>query len=169
MLDIRDRYGITQITFDEESNPNQFKIGRKLSMEDVISVRGIVQPRKEGAVRKDLATGEIEVDVIEIEVLNETAPLPFVVSDRESASEDFRLKYRYMELRTKELQSYMDIRHRTSQAVRSYLSDDGFMEIETPYLMRSTPEGARDYLVPSRIHKGNFTRFLSHLRLTSSF
>ncbi len=149
-VDIRDRYGITQITFDEESNSNQFKIGRKLSMEDVISVRGIVQPRKEGAVRKDLATGEIEVDVIEIELLNETAPLPFVVSDRESASEDFRLKYRYMELRTKELQSYMDIRHRTSQAVRSYLSDDGFMEIETPYLMRSTPEGARDYLVPSR-------------------
>ena len=155
-VDIRDRYGITQITFDEESNSNQFKIGRKLSMEDVISVRGIVQPRKEGAVRKDLATGEIEVDVIEIEVLNETAPIPFVVSDRESASEDFRLKYRYMELRTKELQSYMDIRHRTSQAVRSYLSNDGFMEIETPYLMRSTPEGARDYLVPSRIHKGKF-------------
>ena len=155
-VDIRDRYGITQITFNEESHPNQFKIGRKLSIEDVISVRGSVQPRKEGAARDDLLTGEIEVEVAEIEVLNESAPLPFVVSDRESASEDFRLKYRYMELRTKELQRYMDIRHRASQSVRNYLSDDGFMEIETPYLMRSTPEGARDYLVPSRIHKGKF-------------
>ncbi|HIC51094.1 MAG TPA: Asp-tRNA(Asn)/Glu-tRNA(Gln) amidotransferase GatCAB subunit C, partial [Candidatus Marinimicrobia bacterium] len=97
-VDIRDRYGITQITFNEESHPNQFKIGRKLSIEDVISVRGSVQPRKEGAARDDLLTGEIEVEVAEIEVLNESAPLPFVVSDRESASEDFRLKYRYIEL-----------------------------------------------------------------------
>jgi len=155
-VDVRDRYGITQITFNEESHAEQFSVGRKLSIEDVISVRGTVQPRKKGAVRKNLPTGEIEVEVAEIEVLCETAPLPFVVSDRESASEDFRLKYRYLELRTKELQHYMDIRHRASQEVRSYLSGEGFMEIETPFLMRSTPEGARDYLVPSRIHKGRF-------------
>ncbi|MFQ6607199.1 MAG: aspartate--tRNA ligase [Fidelibacterota bacterium] len=155
-VDIRDRFGRTQITFNEESHPDQFQLGRKLSMEDVISIKGQVHSRKEGAVKSDLLTGEIEVEVEEIELLNEAAPLPFVVSDRESATEDFRLKYRYLELRTKELQYYMDIRHRASQAVRTYLSSRNFIEIETPFLMRSTPEGARDYLVPSRIHKGRF-------------
>ena len=125
-------------------------------MEDVLSIRGAVQNRGEGAVNPDIATGKIEVIVSEMNMLNESAPLPFVISDRNSAEEDLRLKYRYIELRTDELQQNMKVRHKTYQAVRSYLSDQGFMEMETPVLMKSTPEGARDYLVPSRIHHGQF-------------
>lgn len=155
-VDLRDRYGITQLTFNQDRFPDVFRKAKKLSMEDVISVTGTVNTRAEGAQNPDVATGGIEVEVDTIEVLSEAAPLPFLVADRESASEELRLKYRYLELRTAELQAYMALRHRTYQAVRNHLADRGFMEIETPFLMKSTPEGARDYLVPSRIHKGRF-------------
>lgn len=155
-VDIRDRYGITQLTFNEETHPNVFEIARKLSMEDVISIQGEVRARKKGAINVAISTGEIEVEVVEMEILNETKPLPFLVSNRNSAAEELRLKYRYLELRTEDLQRFMSIRHKASQSVRNYLSSQNFMEIETPFLMKSTPEGARDYLVPSRIHKGRF-------------
>ncbi|MCH8068950.1 MAG: aspartate--tRNA ligase, partial [Candidatus Marinimicrobia bacterium] len=155
-VDIRDRYGITQLTFNEETHPDIFKIARKLSMEDVISTQGEVRTRKKGAINVAISTGEIEVEVAEMKILNEAKPLPFLVSDRNSATEELRLKYRYLELRTKDLQRFMSIRHKASQSVRNYLSSQNFMEIETPFLMKSTPEGARDYLVPSRIHKGRF-------------
>lgn len=155
-VDLRDRYGITQLTFNQERFSDPFNEARKLSMEDVLSVRGTVRARKERAVNPQIATGEIEVEVEAIDVLSEAAPLPFVVSDRESALEELRLKYRYLELRTEELQKFMIVRHRTYQAVRNYLSGENFMEIETPFLMKSTPEGARDYVVPSRIHRGKF-------------
>lgn len=155
-VDIRDRYGITQLTFNEETHPNVFEIARKLSMEDVISIQGEVRSRKKGAINVAISTGEIEVEVVEMEILNETKPLPFLVSNRNSAAEELRLKYRYLELRTEDLQRFMSIRHKASQSVRNYLSSQNFMEIETPFLMKSTPEGARDYLVPSRIHKGRF-------------
>ena len=155
-VDIRDRYGKTQIIFNSEDYPGDFEAVKKLSMEDVLAVAGTVQNRGEGAVNPDMATGEIEVIVSEMDLLNEAAPLPFVISDRNSAEEDLRLKYRYIELRTDELQHNMKVRHKTYQAVRSYLSDQDFMEVETPVLMKSTPEGARDYLVPSRIHLGQF-------------
>ena len=155
-VDLRDRYGKTQIVFNSDEYAADFEAVKKLSMEDVLSIRGTVQNRGEGAVNPDMATGEIEVIVSEMNMLNESAPLPFVISDRNSAEEDLRLKYRYIELRTDELQKNMKVRHKTYQAVRSYLSDQGFMEVETPVLMKSTPEGARDYLVPSRIHHGQF-------------
>ncbi|MCH8012432.1 MAG: aspartate--tRNA ligase [Candidatus Marinimicrobia bacterium] len=155
-VDIRDRYGITQLTFNEEAHPDVFKIARKLSMEDVVSIQGEVRARKKGAINVAISTGEIEVEVVEMEILNEAKPLPFLVSDRNSAAEELRLKYRYLELRTEDLQQFMSIRHKASQSVRNYLSSQNFMEIETPFLMKSTPEGARDYLVPSRIHKGRF-------------
>ena len=155
-VDIRDRYGTTQVTFNEETHPDSFAVARKLSMEDVISVKGTVRARVKGAVNRDLTTGEIEVESEHIELLNEAAPLPFLVSDRDSATEEVRLKYRYLELRTDELQRTMQIRHEASQVVRNHLSGDGFMEIETPFLMKSTPEGARDFLVPSRLHSGKF-------------
>ena len=155
-VDLRDRYGKTQIVFNSDEYAADFEAVKKLSMEDVLSIRGAVQNRGEGAVNPDMATGEIEVIVSEMNMLNESAPLPFVISDRNSAEEDLRLKYRYIELRTDELQKNMKVRHKTYQAVRSYLSDQGFMEVETPVLMKSTPEGARDYLVPSRIHHGQF-------------
>ena len=155
-IDIRDRYGKTQLVFNVETSKTAFDIAKKLSIEDVISASGNVQPRGEQAINPDMQTGEIEVLVDSLEILNETAPLPFVITDRESASEDFRLKYRYLELRTDELQWNFKIRHDTYQAVRKYLSSNNFMEIETPVLMKSTPEGARDYLVPSRLHHGKF-------------
>ena len=155
-VDLRDRYGKTQIVFNSEDYPGDFEAVKKLSMEDVLSISGTVQNRNEGAVNPDMATGEIEVIVFTMDMLNEAAPLPFIISDRNSAEEDLRLKYRYIELRTDELQNNLKIRHKTYQAVRSYLSDQDFMEMETPVLMKSTPEGARDYLVPSRIHPSKF-------------
>ncbi|MFQ6674155.1 MAG: aspartate--tRNA ligase, partial [Fidelibacterota bacterium] len=155
-VDLRDRHGITQLTFNGQNSPGAFKVAKKLSMEDVVSVRGTVRARINGAINREIPTGEIEVEVHEIEVLSEAAPLPFMVSDRESATEEQRLKYRYLELRTKELQHHMIVRHKTYQAVRNYLAGEDFVEIETPFLMKSTPEGARDYLVPSRVHKGKF-------------
>ena len=155
-VDLRDRYGKTQIVFNSEDYPGDFEVVKKLSMEDVLSISGTVQNRNEGAVNPDMATGEIEVIGYAMDMLNEAAPLPFIISDRNSAEEDLRLKYRYIELRTDELQNNMKIRHKTYQAVRSYLSNQDFMEVETPVLMKSTPEGARDYLVPSRIHPSKF-------------
>ena len=155
-VDIRDRYGKTQLVFNTETNKDAFEIAKKLSIEDVISTSGDVQGRNKKAVNPNMQTGEIEVIVDSIEILNETAPLPFVITDRNSASEDFRLKYRYLELRTDELQQNFKIRHDAYQATRKYLSNNNFMEIETPVLMKSTPEGARDYLVPSRLNHGKF-------------
>ena len=155
-VDLRDRYGKTQIVFDADSFSGDFEAVKKLSMEDVLSVRGTVRDRAESAMNPNMETGEIEVAVSDYIILNEAAPLPFVLSDRDSAEENLRLKYRYLELRMEELQRNMLIRHETYQAVRGYLSGRDFVEIETPVLMKSTPEGARDYLVPSRIHQGKF-------------
>lgn len=155
-VDIRDRYGKTQLVFNAENNKSGFDTAKKLSIEDVISATGDVQARNKEAVNYNMQTGEIEVIVNSIEILNETAPLPFVITDRDSASEDFRLKYRYLELRTAELQRNLKLRHNAYQASRKYLVEHKFLEIETPVLMKSTPEGARDYLVPSRLHHGKF-------------
>ena len=155
-VDLRDRYGKTQIVFNSDNYTGEFEEVKKLSMEDVISVSGKVQKRTEGAINTEMFTGEIEVIINKMEILNEADPLPFVISDRTSAEEDLRLKYRYLELRTDELQQNLNIRHKTYQVVRNYLSGENFLEVETPVLMKSTPEGARDYLVPSRIHEGKF-------------
>ena len=155
-VDLRDRYGKTQIVFNTDSFSGDFEAVKKLSMEDVLSVQGIVRDRAESAINPNMDTGKIEVLVTDYLMLNEAAPLPFVLSDRENAEENIRLKYRYLELRMEELQRNILIRHDTYQATRHYLSDNDFVEVETPVLMKSTPEGARDYLVPSRIHQGNF-------------
>lgn len=155
-LDLRDRYGKTQVTFNPDLDAGLAAEAKRLGMEDVVAVRGKVQPRPAGNVNPNMPTGGIEVVVSELEVLNEAEPLPFLVSDRESGSEDLRLEYRYLELRTTELQRFMSIRSQAYQSARSRLNEAGFMEFETPVLMKSTPEGARDYLVPSRIHKGKF-------------
>ncbi|MBH30716.1 MAG: aspartate--tRNA ligase [Candidatus Marinimicrobia bacterium] len=155
-VDVRDRYGLTQLTFNEETEPKVFDIAKGLSMEDVISVKGKVAARSSDAVKEDLDTGGIEVEVSEIVVLNEAKPLPFMIQDRDSATEETRLRYRYLELRTQKMQKNMAIRHKAYQSVRSVLSSLDFMEFETPVLMRATPEGARDFLVPSRLHRGKF-------------
>jgi len=155
-VDIRDRYGKTQIIYDQESFKGDFELVKKLSMEDVLSVMGVVYKRDKNAINPNIATGEVEVVISDHEILNEAAPLPFMIIDRNSAEEDLRLKYRFLELRTNELQNNIEVRHRTYQAVRTFLSNHDFLEVETPALMKSTPEGARDYLVPSRIHNGKF-------------
>ena len=155
-VDLRDRYGKSQIVFDAESYGGDFEAVKKLSMEDVLSIQGSVRDRAESAVNPNMETGEIEVLISNYTILNEAAPLPFVLNDRENAEENLRLKYRYLELRMDELQNNILTRHKTYQATRSFLSNNNFVEVETPVLMKSTPEGARDYLVPSRIHNGKF-------------
>ena len=155
-IDLRDRYGKTQIVFNSENFNGDFELVKKLSMEDVLSISGVVSKRDKRSINPEMSTGEIEVTVNKMEVLNRAEPLPFIISDRDSAEEDLRLKFRYLELRTEELQRNIKIRHNTYQAVRNYLTNQDFFEIETPVLMKSTPEGARDYLVPSRVHHGKF-------------
>ena len=152
-VDLRDRYGKTQLVINDES---LLKIGKTLSMEDVISIEGIVSPRDNNLINPDLSTGHIEVIVSSIKVLSNAKPLPLSIHDREASTEEHRLKYRYLELRNNDLQKNLIIRHQTSQIVREFLSNNNFLEIETPVLMKSTPEGARDYLVPSRVHNGQF-------------
>ncbi len=155
-IDIRDRYGKTQIVFDSEILKSDFEEIKKISIEDVLSISGEVCDRINSSINSKIETGEVEVLVKDYVVLNESAPLPFILSNRDSSEENLRLKYRYLELRMDELQNNMIIRHNTYQETRSFLSKNRFLEVETPMLMKSTPEGARDYLVPSRIHKGRF-------------
>ena len=155
-IDLRDRYGKTQVVFDEAKAPEAFNVAKGLGMEDVISVKGVVVRRPAASLNPDMPTGEVDVYCSELEVLNEAEPLPFLVSDRASANEDLRLQYRYLELRTEELQRYLLTRSKVYQLVRNYFYEHDFVELETPVLMKSTPEGARDYLVPSRLHHGRF-------------
>ena len=155
-IDLRDRYGKTQLVFDENIFKADFDKIKKLSIEDVLSVKGVVKKRSENSKNPNMKTGDIEVSISDYFILNESSPLPFVLSNRNNAEEQFRLKYRYLELRIDELQNNMFIRHKTYQAAREYLSNNDFLEIETPVLMKSTPEGARDFLVPSRLHNGKF-------------
>ena len=152
-IDIRDRFGKTQIILNSDS---LIEKGKSLSNEDVISVSGKVISRSDDLINKNITTGEIEVIAEELHVLNVSAPLPMSIHDREASTEEHRLKYRYLELRNSELQNNLIIRHKTTQVVRNFLNDQNFIEIETPVLTKSTPEGARDYLVPSRVHNGKF-------------
>ncbi len=155
-IDLRDRYGRTQIVFNENTNKEIFIIVKKLGLEDVIGIEGLVIKRPEEAINKSMVTGQIDIDVQKLVVYNESDPTPFDINNRNSASEEHRLKYRYLELRTKELQSNILVRHKALLATRKILAAQNFTEIETPILMKSTPEGARDFLVPSRIHNGKF-------------
>ncbi len=155
-IDLRDRYGLTQIVFGPEMGEKLLNKAKKLGAEDVVAVRGVVRIRPQASPNREMSTGEIEVLAQELEILNKAKTLPFLVTDRSTGLEDLRLKYRYLDLRTKDLQRTIAIRHSAAQSVRKYYIKNNFYEIETPFLMKSTPEGARDYLVPSRIHKGKF-------------
>ena len=155
-IDLRDRYGVTQVVFNEKTNKQIFETVKKLGLEDVIGVTGIVIKRPEEAINESMVTGKIDIDVSNLIVYNESDPSPFDINNRNSASEEHRLKYRYLELRTKELQNNILVRHEAILATRKILAAQNFTEIETPILMKSTPEGARDFLVPSRIHNGKF-------------
>ena len=155
-IDLRDIYGKTQIVFDPSESEAASSKARDLKPEYVISVTGTVRLRPEGMINKNMATGEIEVVAEEYEILNPSKTPPFLIVDDVDATEELRFKYRYLDLRRPEMQKSIITRHRVAQLVRQYLDSQRFLEIETPYLMRSTPEGARDYLVPSRLHKGKF-------------
>jgi len=156
-VDLRDRYGTVQLVFRPEVLPaDRMEVARKIGLEYVLAVRGVVQERPEGAHNPQLGTGEIELLAGEFKVLNESDPLPFLPADEPAAGEELRLKYRYIDLRRDTLQAVFALRHGVYQSVRKALSREGFLEIETPLLVRPTPEGARDFLVPSRVHRGKF-------------
>ncbi len=159
-IDLRDRYGLTQVVFSPQDNPEAYEIASGLRNEFVISVRGTVSSRSEETINPKLPTGEVETRVGDVSLLSRTEPLPFPVSaheeKRQLAGEDLRLKYRYLDLRRPELQRNLLLRHKVYQITRHYFDTNDFVEVETPVLMKSTPEGARDYLVPSRIHPGKF-------------
>lgn len=155
-IDVRDRHGMTQIVFNSEQAPQVHKQGEKLGSEDVIAITGMVRQRPEGADNPNLATGDIEVSVQHLEILNEAKTPPFMIEDDAEVTDTLRLKYRYLDLRRPKMQRLLELRHRVSAAVRSFLNEEHFLEVETPILTKSTPEGARDYLVPSRVNPGTF-------------
>ncbi len=155
-IDLRDLTGITQIVFNPEVSKEVHEIAHKLRAEFVIAIEGEVSPRPEGTVNPKLPTGEIEVIVKKVEILSPAKTPPFIIEDRIEVSENLRLKYRYLDLRRPKMQKNIVIRHKTAQIVRNFLNENNFLEIETPFLTKSTPEGARDYLVPSRVNPGKF-------------
>src|SRR5690606_21380962 len=155
-LDLRDRYGVTQVVFDGEVDQGLLERAKRLGQEDVVAVRGEVRLRRPEAVNPARATGEIEVLARELWVLNEADTPPFEVLDVPEANEELRMRYRYLDLRRRPMQDALVKRARFVTAVRNYLLEHRFVDVETPILTKSTPEGARDYLVPSRVHPGHF-------------
>lgn len=155
-VDLRDISGIMQMVFDASNIGEEgFKKAETIRNEYVIAVEGTVQKR-EGAVNENIKSGDIEISAVSLRILSEAETPPFHIEEDSHVKEDLRLKYRYLDLRRPDLQRKMVMRHHVAKATRDFLSDEGFLEIETPMLTKSTPEGARDYLVPSRIHQGNF-------------
>jgi aspartyl-tRNA synthetase len=155
-IDIRDRTGVTQIVFDKESNPALHQKAGELRNEYVIAAIGTVKKRDSKTINKNIATGEVELVASELRILNESKQPPFLPGDTVLPNEEMRLKYRYIDLRRDAMQRNVELRHKVAIAIRDYLSAQGFFEIETPFMTRSTPEGARDYLVPSRVQPGSF-------------
>lgn len=155
-IDLRDRSGIVQIVFSPEVSGEVHKRAHDLRSEYVVSVTGEIRRRPEGTENPSLPTGLVEIYVSRLEVLNESLVLPFMIEDAAEASESLRLKYRYLDLRRPEMQRNLIMRHKAVKVIRDYLDEQGFLEIETPMLTKSTPEGARDYLVPSRLNPGHF-------------
>jgi aspartyl-tRNA synthetase len=155
-IDLRDRYGITQVVFEPTYNKNTHETAKALRSEFVISIVGKVRKRPEGTDNNSLSTGNVDVMVDELLILNQAETPPFQIKDEIDVSEELRLKYRYLDLRRTRMQNNLKLRHKFYHIVRNYFDSKDFLEIETPVLMKSTPEGARDFLVPSRLHKGNF-------------
>jgi len=156
-VDLRDRTGIAQLLFSDDGDARVTGTAHSLNREDVITIKGAVQPRSDGNVNRDMPTGEIEILVEALEVLNRSETPPFLIEgDGSDTTEETRLRFRYVDLRRERMQRVLELRHRVFKATRDYFSDAGFLEIETPFLTKSTPEGARDFLVPSRVHRGEF-------------
>ncbi len=153
-IDLRDREGLVQAVFAPE-HPSTFTLAEKVRSEYVLKIAGRVRRRPEGTVNPNLRSGEIEIDVTELEILNPSLPPPFLIED-ENLSETVRLAHRVLDLRRPQMQANLRLRYKVAMAMRRYLDEKGFIDIETPMLTKSTPEGARDYLVPSRVHSGHF-------------
>ena len=155
-IDLRDRTGIVQLAFDDKSEKEIFDKAFGIRAEYVLAAHGVVRPRGEGAVNSNLPTGAVEIFVTELKILSAAQTPPFEVSDSKKVNDETALKYRYLDLRRPSLQRNIMMRHQIAKVAREYYYENGFLEIETPMMIKSTPEGARDYLVPSRIHKGSF-------------
>ena len=155
-IDLRDRTGIVQLAFDDKSEKEIFDKAFGIRAEYVLAAHGVVRPRGEGAVNPNLPTGAVEIFVTELKILSAAQTPPFEVSDSKKVNDETALKYRYLDLRRPSLQRNIMMRHQIAKVARDYYYENGFLEIETPMMIKSTPEGARDYLVPSRIHKGSF-------------
>ncbi|WP_101844388.1 aspartate--tRNA ligase [Halobacillus sp. Marseille-P3879] len=155
-IDLRDRSGLVQIVFNPDESLEALNIAEDIRSEYVVEVSGRVVIRDENTVNPNMETGEIEVLAKEVSVLNKAKTPPFMIEESSEVAEDTRLKYRYLDLRRKEMQETLKLRHQTTQVMRNFLNDEGYLEMETPMLTKSTPEGARDYLVPSRVHEGEF-------------
>ena len=155
-VDMRDRSGLVQVVFDEAAMGGEFAKAETLRSEFVIGIRGKVRARSEDTINPKMATGEVEIVVNELRILNKAKTPPFYIQDGVDVDENVRLRYRYLDLRRPEMQQNIILRHRVTKIMRDYLDENGFLEIETPMLCRSTPEGARDFLVPSRLNPGQF-------------
>ncbi|WP_026693812.1 aspartate--tRNA ligase [Peribacillus kribbensis] len=155
-IDLRDRTGIVQVVFNPDHSKEALVTAEKIRNEYVLDISGTVIAREEGTVNPNVKTGKIEIQAEQVTILNEAKTPPFVISDQTDASDDVRLKYRYLDLRRPVMFETFKMRHQTTKAIRDYLDGEGFLDIETPILTKSTPEGARDYLVPSRVHEGEF-------------
>ncbi|WP_226646647.1 aspartate--tRNA ligase [Mesobacillus subterraneus] len=155
-IDLRDRTGLVQIVFNPDVSPEALSLAEKVRTEYVLDVKGTVIARSEGSVNENLKTGRIEVQAEELTIINEAKTTPFVIADKTDVSEDVRLKYRYLDLRRPVMFETFKMRHQVTKAIRDFLDGEGFLDVETPILTKSTPEGARDYLVPSRVHPGEF-------------
>ena len=155
-IDLRDRTGIMQIVFNPDFSGDALEIADRARNEYVLAVRGQVVERAAETVNSNLSTGEIEIRVTEIEIMNAAKTPPFPIEDGVEVDESIRLKYRYLDLRRPEMQKTLKLRSQASKIFRDFLDGEGFIDIETPILTKSTPEGARDYLVPSRVHPGEF-------------
>ena len=155
-IDLRDREGLAQIVFDPDLCAAAHKVAEVARNEYVLAIRGKVIPRPTGTVNPNMKTGEVEVQVVECKLLNRSKVLPFMLDEHSDVAENIRLKYRYLDLRRPQLQHNLILRHKVAQTTRQYLTENSFIELETPFLTKSTPEGARDFLVPSRINPGCF-------------
>ncbi|WP_419881762.1 aspartate--tRNA ligase [Peribacillus sp. B-H-3] len=155
-IDLRDRSGIVQVVFNPDASKEALETAEKIRTEYVLDITGTVLARSESNINSNIATGKIEVSADSVSIINEAKTPPFTIGDKTEVSEDLRLKYRYLDLRRPAMFETLKMRHQTTKAVREYLDSEGFLDIETPILTKSTPEGARDYLVPSRVHEGEF-------------
>lgn len=155
-IDLRDREGVMQVVFNPQHNQSAFEIADTLRPEYVIEVTGTVALRGEGLTNPNLKTGTMELEVHQVELLAKAKTPPIYIEDDKVASDELRMKYRYLDMRRKPVLENLRLRHKTTRAIREYLDTEGFIDVETPYLAKSTPEGARDYLVPSRVHEGSF-------------